>query len=145
MWSLYAKNNQGIAIQSTFSKIVDSMKKVKEHIFIGKVQYIDWDKDWLPEGNLLYPFIHKRKNFEHEQELRAVIQDMSAKGESINLSAPPWENGIYIPVALNILIEKVYLSPITPTWVFDLLKSTTAKYGYSWEISRSSLDDTPVY
>jgi len=67
MWKLYLKSNEGIAVRSTFNRLKVSFEAEKRVIFIGKVQYIDYEKDWLPEGNALYPFVHKRKSFAHEQ------------------------------------------------------------------------------
>lgn len=84
MWKLYSSSNEGISIQSTFERLTECFQKYTDHsIFIGKVEYIDYDKDWLPEGNLFYPFVHKRKSFEHEQEIRAVIQDYPRNGENL--------------------------------------------------------------
>jgi hypothetical protein len=30
---------------------------------------------WVPRGVVHWPFLHKRKSFEHEQEVRALIYD----------------------------------------------------------------------
>jgi hypothetical protein len=70
MWRLYAKTDEAISICSTFNKLRESPD---EKCYLGVVKYIDYDKEWLPDGNLLYPFVHKRLSFAHERELRAVI------------------------------------------------------------------------
>ena len=45
---------------------------------MGMVQYKDYNsfEDWIPGGNMMYPFIHKRKEFEYEKEVRALIVTM---------------------------------------------------------------------
>lgn len=146
MWKLYLKSNEGIAIRSTFNQLKDCFKNENREIHIGKVKYIDYEKDWLPEGNVLYPFVHKRKSFEHEQELRAVIQSFSynKKGE-ISWSKPPFDDGIYVQVDLDVLIDKIYLSPTSPKWLFELVISVTGKYNLDKEVHQSSLDTAPVY
>jgi hypothetical protein len=145
LWKLYLKSNDGIAVQSTFKHLRDSLKHEKYSIFIGKVKYIDYEKDWLPEGNTLYPYIYKRKSFEHEQELRAIIQEMPSKNGKIDLSIPPFDEGLYVSVDLKVLIDRIYLAPACPKWLFELTESVTKKYGVDKEVKQSSLDDIPVY
>jgi len=146
MWKLYLKSNEGIAIQSTFNRLKDSLKDDDCNIYIGRVKYIDYEKEWMPEGNSFYPFIHKRKSFEHEQELRAVSQKLPSKGGKIDLSIKPsYDDGIYVPVDLGILIEKIYIAPTSPEWLNELVKSVTRKYGLNKEVLPTSLDEKPVY
>ena len=76
MWKLYLKSNEGIAIRSTFGRLRDSLKDEEHKIYIGKVQYIDYEKDKIPDDTSFSPFVHKRKSFEHEKELRAIIREL---------------------------------------------------------------------
>ena len=146
MWKLYLKSNEGIAIQSTFKRLTECFDKSSEFsLHIGKVKYIDYNIDWLPEGNTFYPFLHKRISFEHERELRAIIQKVPSKNGRIDLTLKVFEHGAYIPVNLNILIEKIYVSPTSPDWFYGLTKSIIEKYELQKEVVRSSLADDPVY
>lgn len=146
MWKLYLKSDEGIAVRSTFRRLKDCFKGDKFHIYIGKVKYIDYDKDWLPEGNALYPFVHKRKSFEHEQELRAVIQQFRyTKNGEINWDRPLFDDGVYVQVDLDLLIDKIYLAPTAPKWLPELVKSVTKRYKLDKEVVQSTLDDVPVY
>ena len=72
MWRLYAKNDEGIAIKSSVKQLADSMNKCKYPIFLGEVGYIDFEKDNIPHGNVLIPFLYKRHGFDRERELRAI-------------------------------------------------------------------------
>jgi hypothetical protein len=145
MWKLYLKSNEGIAVRSTFNRLKECFGDDKYDIFIGKVKYIDYERDWLPEGNAFYPFVHKRRSFEHEQELRAVIQEIPFKDDKLDLSMLPQDDGIYIKVYLDMLIESIYVAPTSPTWLFDLVKSVSKQYKLDKEIMQSSLDEKPVY
>lgn len=146
MWKLYLKSNEGIGIQSTFNRLINCLKDGNHHTFIGRVKYIDYEKDWIPEGNSLIPFVRKRKSFEHERELRAVIQDFSYnKNGEINLLKPPFDEGLYIPVDLNLLVDRVYLAPTSPKWLFELVESVIKKYHLKKEVHQSSLDEVPVF
>ena len=42
-------------------------------IHVGRINYIDCEKEFIPLDNSLSPFMYKRKNFEFEDELRALI------------------------------------------------------------------------
>jgi hypothetical protein len=67
MWKLYIASNEGVAIQSTFKRLTKSFDSYTEDpVFVGMVKYIDYEKEWLPEGNAFYPFLHKRKSLHHE-------------------------------------------------------------------------------
>jgi len=145
MWKLHLKSNGGIAIQSTFKCLKDCLKDKEHDIYIGKVNYIDYEKDLLPEDNKFYRFLHKRKAFEHERELRAIIDDFPSNVEEYDPSDPLWSEGLYVPVDLDILIENIYLAPTSPKWLFDLVESVTEKYGLNKDVLQSSLDDKPVY
>jgi hypothetical protein len=75
MWKLYAQGNAGIAIQSTFKRLADSFRGVHEDIYLGRVEYIDYEVDTVrsDQDNVLTYLLHKRKSFEYEQELRALV------------------------------------------------------------------------
>ena len=143
MWKLYLESNEGIAIQSTFKRLKDSFKDKKNNIFIGKVQYVDYERDRIPDDPLS-SFLYKRRSFSHELELRAVIQKLPEKGLSPR-SKRPFDDGIYVPVDLDILIDKIYLAPTSPKWLLELVKSLLMKYRLSKDVLQSNLDDKPVY
>ncbi|HEX73624.1 MAG TPA: DUF2971 domain-containing protein [Dehalococcoidia bacterium] len=146
MWKLYLKSDDGIALRSTFKGLKDCLKDENENIFIGKVKYIDYETEWMPEGNSFYPFLHKRKSFENEQELRAIIQKYRyKKNGEIGWSTPPFDDGVYVKVDLSVLIDKIYLAPTSPRWLFELVKSVTKMYKLDRDVLQSSLDDVPVY
>jgi hypothetical protein len=46
-------------------------------VSVGKVKYLDYEHEMFPDGNTLMPFLHKRLSFEHEHELRAVVQPIT--------------------------------------------------------------------
>ena len=146
LWNLYLKSNEGISIQSNFERLTECFHKYTDNnIFVGKVKYIDYDKDWLPEGNILYPFIHKRKSFEHEKEIRAVVLDLNTINKKFDFNSSKFSHGFYVPIDLEILIEKIYVSPTSPDWFYTLVKSITNKYEIDKDIMKSNLSDDPVF
>lgn len=141
MWKLYLKSNEGIAIKSTFKRLRESLGQRPDTIC--KVQYIDYKRDTMPV-HFLAPFMYKRKSFEHEAELRAIIQRLPKRGFS-KRSKRPFDEGIYVLVKLNVLINRIYLAPQTPDWQLELVESVTEKYGLKKKVVRSILDEKPIY
>jgi len=140
MWNLYLKSNEGVAIQSTFNKLKTSFKDDKENaIFIGKVKYIDYSKDFMNCKFFFEQALYKRKSFSHENELRLMtlripiklkngkiivydyVSDFQVKIGSPYYEGNMFENGVNIPTNLDILIEKIYVSPTAPEWFFNLV------------------------
>ena len=143
MWKLHLKSDEGIAIKSSFRRLRDCLKETECNVYIGKVQYIDYEKEDMPI-EFLSPFFHKRKSFRHERELRACIQKFPRKGFS-ERSKRPFEDGVYVPVDVDKLIRGIYLAPQTPIWLVNLIKSVVIKYRLDKEVFPSSLDTTPIY
>jgi hypothetical protein len=163
MWKLYLRTNEGVAVQSTCRRIADSLKEWRYPLFAGKVRYIDYEAEGFPPDNALVPALHKRKSFEHENELRIIhshaMTETSKFGETASAaiqqgSTPPTppseypptpERGLNIPVNLGLLIEQVFVAPTSPDWFHQLVKSVLVKYGLPREVVRSNLDHDPVW
>ena len=139
MWKIYADINYGVAIQSTFERLCGSFQNYPNQVQIGKVEYIDYNNATVNMNNFLKLYLSKRKSFEYENELRAIIV--------IPPTNANWEypEGINVNIDINKLIEKIYICPKTEDWFLDLVKSITKKYNLDKEIIRSSLADGPIY
>ena len=72
MWNSYSYRNSGIALQSTFQRLKDSVKFCKEEIIIGEVQYLNYRNEWLKENLGWDIFLTKKRPYEYERELRAL-------------------------------------------------------------------------
>src|SRR5262249_14030892 len=111
MWRLYVGQGNGVAIQSTFTRLRDAVGDEPRPVFIGKVEYLDYDRDVIPERNTFYPFMRKRRSFEYEREVRAlatwpVVEDGRPRTpgeiEVIDLAAAP--EGLEVRVDISRLI-----------------------------------------
>ena len=122
MWQLYLKDNRGVAIQSNCQRIKRAFRDTKEEILIGKVRYIDYidyekgifyDRDEFPHSTFttFTPFIHKRLHFKHEQEYCALTEVESHSNFKHDWSIEESENGKFIDVNVEELIEKVIVPP----------------------------------
>jgi hypothetical protein len=147
MWRLYAISGAGIAIRSTFRRLTASFGPCPDAVYVGQVAYADYETDWIPEGITFHSFLHKRRSYEHEREIRAVRQKMPTnESNMIDLSLESYpDGGEAVPVDLPELIERVYVSPGAPTWLHELSRSVTRRFGLDVEVLQSGLDADPVY
>lgn len=144
MWKLYTNNNLGVAIQSTFELLTKSISDEKT-IYVGKVNYIDYNKQVFPINNTMYPYVHKRISYSHEQELRALTNYSPKDSYQNPLLFDKNPKGFNIKVDLDVLIEKIYISPNAPDWFKELVKSVSSKYNLGKPIESSSLDERPLF
>lgn len=140
MWDLYSKSNEGVAIQSTFSRLSDSFAGYKKRdVYIGQIKYIDYSKEKPGSCDRLQPFLYKRKSFEHEREIRAIICDETSRGEYGERLF-----GMFVPVNIKVLIDNIYISPTAPGWIYDLVVLICKRYKIKNKIIKSNLFDDPV-
>ena len=146
MWGLYLKSNEGIAMQSTYNRLKNCFREGTPDIHIGVVNYIDYTSDSILENNLFYRFLNKRKSFEHEKELRAIIfQFPPNRDNPPNLPKPPFKDGIGVDVDLDLLVEKIKLAPKSPKWIRELVKLVMTEYRLNKPLIQSSIDDKAIY
>jgi len=134
MWKCYAEHEDGIAIQSTVGKLKEAVKDFSEEIYISRISYIDYETSIISEGDLFSNFLCKRKSFEHERELRAVLANFKLVESDTILPG-----GVAVPVDVKTLIEKILISPTASSWVKDLVETIAIKYGLGRIVKKSSL------
>jgi len=141
MWDLYVGGRtNGIAIQTTFARLSQCFTSSLHEIWIGKVKYIDYDRELIPPENMLEPFVRKRMAFAHEKEVRAVLMaGMPGTGQPLS------DLGINVPVAFSVIIEAIYVSPSSDDWVCELVQSIIERYHLRIVVKTSNLRATPSF
>ncbi|PEO80839.1 DUF2971 domain-containing protein [Bacillus toyonensis] len=138
MWDLYLKNEEGIAIQTTFNRIKKSLSACEEEIFIGKVKYVDPAKYKNLNNSFIEPFFTKRMSFSHEKEVRLVY----APAIDVYDDEQYWDESLVgknIRMNLGELIEKVYVSPDAAPWFVEVVRVVLEKFDMNAEIIHSDL------
>lgn len=131
MWKLYSKDfTNAVAIQTTTRRLYEALDK-NPYIEIGKVNYIDFSNRFVPVNG---SFWFKRKSFEYEKEVRAVMQSYDEKANGLNLS-----------IQIDTLIENIYISPYAPAWFTDVVKSVLVKYNIDKSLLQSDMCAKPFY
>lgn len=117
MWRLYCPGDNGVAIQTTYGKLVESIDHDR-WLYIGHVTYIDYELGGFPLNNLFYPVMHKRISFAHEQEVR-LVKTLSAHWSSPDTSPP----GITVEWAPEHSINAIYVNPYAPDYYYEAVRS----------------------
>ena len=143
MWDIYT--DTGIVIKTKFDELCSSIEgidmssaassddKIPSNV-IGEVQYIDYEKDEIP-NSLVHPYFYKRESFKNEQEIRIAHFDMEGFDDT----------GEYVSVDVDQLIEEIRVAPHAKDWYFDLVNSITMEFEFDFPVNRSSLEKEPLY
>ncbi len=140
MWKLYSASQQAIAIVSQLDKLRSLTRDARPAVHVGAVKYISYDSEPLTLDSVYAPFLHKRKSFEYERELRALTFDAQkvATGEK-----PP--DGVWVKLQLNDLIEQLYVAPDAERWYVELVERVSKRYGLRAGVHQSRMADAPIY
>ncbi|WP_347453665.1 hypothetical protein ABEF79_12065 [Acinetobacter sp. ANC 7454] len=131
MWRLYSSYlDNAIAVRTTYNRLYESMG-CDPSIQIGRIKYIDYNKSYAGINDA---FWNKRKSFEHEREVRALVRDRSCEA-----------SGKLMKCNLDILIEEVFVSPKAPEWFIGLVNEINEKYSLGLKVSKSELLEEPFF
>ena len=149
MWDKYHLRNGGIAIKTTMENLKNCLPDTP-NIFIGKVDYnvestdnqnqIEIPEDSSIENLLHYLYFYKRKPFEYEQEVRAII-DITSISRDVSYAF-----GIPLEIDVKTLIDKnseVIVSPHADEWVTKTVRLIVERCGFEFPVNGSKLLDPP--
>lgn len=128
----------------------DYLRKLREALGsvarVGMVRYVDYETGWIAESNPLAPFLYKRKSFEHEREVRALIPPEDVATILKRQSTQPNEPGKWVKIDIGQTIEKVVIAPDAADWFLELVQQVTTRYERcAVPVVRSALARTPFY
>jgi len=112
---------------------------------IGQVEYGYNRLDIGTVTNAFDRALKKRKSYEHERELRAVLSSTPHKGRGGMVLKRLADPGEYVDVNLELLIETVHLSPLAKDWLVETTDLLLQMVGLPLSSRRSPLMDGPNY
>ena len=138
MWKLFASQQYGVTVRTTAARLVGSFTE-RLPDYLGRVAYIAYDKDHMPVTEFP-PVFFKRRAFMHEREVRAVVapQYRAEKTEVKNGSV-----GVEYKVDPERLIEAVVVSPYSPDWLLDVVRTTLVRFEIDAPVEKSVLERRP--
>lgn len=142
-WDQYG-NSRGLAIRSSIGRLKECSRS-EMTFFIGLVKYLDYDHPEPIERsfNALSPAFLKRRSFEHEREVRVLQWHLPFTKDKVD-----WSSAIdsaELPIDLKVLIESVYISPMSPVWLVDAVHQLLSRFGMPVvPVRRSELYDRTI-
>lgn len=131
MWRLYSNFlPSAIAVRSSYQSLYLSLGR-NPSVKIGRIRYIDLQKSFAGVNDA---FWRKRKSFEYEREVRALIMDLECEAL-----------GKIMPCDLTTLIEEVFVSPQASVWFVSLVNDVNDKFGLHVKVSPSELLEEPFF
>jgi len=163
MWSKYGNHDGAIAVETTVENLRNAVAAAEHNIHLAKVEYTVFNEDHRDEeeddisdidpeelnrkfllthedSHTFAPFLYKRKSFDYEDEIRAIIQKPSYADSADEEDALPiriqtedgWKyikddkdpdrNGVEPHVLVNQLIDKIHVSPGSPGWILKTVR-----------------------
>ncbi|KKL11974.1 hypothetical protein LCGC14_2540400 [marine sediment metagenome] len=144
MWALYGKGSASVALRTRYNSLA---KVLPDEVLLGEVKYVDYKTYWVPEDNALYPLMHKREAYKHEQEVRALILRLppGKPDDGVDLSKVKTPLGLTVEVDLNGLLDCITLSPDMTARDEDIVTTVLETNGFDISVERSALEDSPVF
>ena len=153
LWSMYSGADSGICLRSTTARLKRALTGVaggetELPYFLGRLRYVDYRTARMPRENVLWPLTFKRKSFEHEREVRALIVDYSrlsnALPEDLESVAIP-AGGLAVIVQVEDLVSEVLVSPSAPAWYAEAVLSATERLGLRFPVRVSEMAEAPEF
>lgn len=141
MWRCYGKGGDAIAIRSTYGALKELLPSRVEsrELYLGTVRYLDhlnesmvWREELL---NFFTPIMYKSRSLDFEKEVRAVLWKPNE----------PAVDGVLVHVELQELVERIIVAPDSEPWYQEVVQEVVARFGYGFEVARSSIDAAPRF
>ena len=138
MWKLFAGDKYGIAVRTTASKLIGSFTN-RLPDYLGFVKYLDYEREPMAVSHFP-PVFYKRKEFQHEREVRAVLAPQQRIEKPENKIESP---GIPEPINPTYLIEELIVSPYSPDWLMEVVELLIARFKMEVAVTKSTLEREP--
>lgn len=118
LWRIYLENSHhGVAIRTTVSRLRNAIQQGKDpypdDVFLGQVKYSDFIPDESPSRYSV--ILTKTRFYEYEREVRLFILEFPMSEGGVERPYTVSE-GRTVAVDLDILIDRIYLSPFAGAW-----------------------------
>lgn len=155
LWRIYSNDKKSIRIKSSIRKVIgcctnefDVNTESITYCTIGRVKYLtsnkinEWIKSFqnpiLGSNVLLESLFIKRKEFEHEKEVRLIVHKKSDQSEE---SKGILRNHLLLKINLNEVVDEITFDPRLTNEEYFIFKNVIEKLGFKNKIKKSKLYD----
>lgn len=135
MWKLYLKSDEGVAIRTTRTALEMCVAQSGMTVEVCNVKYVNFSTYHRQPGD--QRILLKRKSFEHEREVRAIVVNEPAC-DSFGLPLP-----INCPLAE--VIHGVCVAPGSPDFLLKAVQELCDKFDLARTVGRSAMDAKALY
>ena len=124
----------------------NGVSRASKMFSLDKSNMLAMEKSLIPDFNLLSLYLHKRQDFKHEQEGRAITTTWPKTVDEMNQPSDTCDVGRNYEVDLSLLIKEAIVAPYADDWFLDLIQSVTVhRYGLEVPVVRSDLARKPIW
>lgn len=141
LWKQYGTEKGAIVIRSTYEKLVRAFpdNDQEKTVHMGMIQYLNYanPEEYMKfNSNLMTPLFHKRIEYQHEREVRALVFLSPDRAND--------QNGFKINIDVDKVIEEIRMGPRTPKWITEIVAKLIEKYDLHLKVLPSQLDEKPI-
>lgn len=126
-WKRYVNSGKGVAIQTTYGKLIEIIKDCEQSIIVEMVDYSD--NTAKPNDHYIRTFLHKNPLYKWENELRAVFSKIPIQYPEIPpYPMEPYAYGELVVMNMDKLMQKIAVYPESGKRFLSLVKLVTEEY-----------------
>lgn len=158
MWKIYASPGAGIAIVSNGARLETALASNAQQLNLGAVRYEDPNVFQIGTSNGFDTLMVKSTSYSYEQEVRLVywdtedihnpLPDFSWNEETMRFDNivednRPLKPGLSLECDIDVLIERVVISPFSPIWYLESIERLKNQLGFQFPVAASRLLEAP--
>lgn len=158
MWRIYGSPGAGVAIVTNGARLETALAANDCDAYLGAVKYRDPNHFEIGTPNGFDPMMIKSVSYSYEQEVRLVHwdtedihdalenfnwNDETMRFEDLIADSRPLRPGVSLRCEVDILIERVIVSPFAPPWYGPMIERLRDKLGCSFPVHTSKLLSAP--
>lgn len=158
MWKIYGSPGAGVAVVSNGARLDTALAANEEQFYLGAVRYRDPSYVQIGTPNAFDAMMIKRSSFEYEREVRLVHwhkgefhdalanfawNDERMRFDDLIDDPRPIRPGLSFVCDVDVMIERVIVSPFAPQWYAPMIDRVRERLGYRFSVHKSKLLDVP--
>lgn len=159
MWKIYGSPGAGVAIVTNGGRLESALAGNSEDLNLGAVRYQDPAVFQIGTANAYDTLMIKRASYAYEQEVRLVhwhtgefhdaLENFSWNEETMRFDdliedVRPLRSGMSLACEIDVLIERVIVSPFAPPWYSQMIERLRDRLGCRFPVQDSKLLSGPL-